>query len=58
MSLVPECPFKSYFGVWFRLLFIFVAGIIPTILFSIFSYMTVEKPAIDARKVFKNKYDK
>ena len=32
--------------------------LIPILLFSLFSYMLVEKRAIDARKVFKNKNEK
>ena len=56
-NIVKECPWDSSIAVWSRLLFIYVIGLIPTMIFSLISYLLVEKPAIDARKVFKNKYD-
>ena len=57
-GIVEECPWDGTIAVWSRILAIDGIGLIPTLIFSLFSYMIVEKPAIDARKVFKNKYDK
>ena len=54
---ITECPWSTA-GSYIRLLYIIVAGLIPTILISIISYLLVEKPGIDARRVFKSKYDK
>ena len=56
-DLVKECPWSPS-GAWTRLICIYAIALVPTVLSSLITYMLVEKPAIDARKVFKNKYDK
>ena len=42
-----------YTGWWVLYFFL---GLIPTFAVSTFSYVFVEKPSIDSRRVFKNKY--
>ena len=52
---VKGCPYDSLGAAWARILFVFFLGAFFSFLFATFlMYLTVEKPVVDARRVFKN----
>ena len=54
---VTECQFKSNGDLALRYLYMFFGSLFLSMLFSLVVYVLLERPCIEARKVYKNKHE-
>jgi len=54
---IAECQFDSNSSVAIRYFYVFIVTTLLSMVFAFVVYFLVERPCIEARKVFKNKHD-
>lgn len=57
-TIITECQFDTKLSLAVRYIYVFVLTILLSMVVAFFVYFLVERPCIEARKVFKNKHDK
>jgi len=54
---IGECQFNTKFSIAIRYFYVFIVTTLLSMVFAFVVYFLVERPCIEARKVFKNKHE-
>jgi len=54
---IAECQFDTKFSIAIRYFYVFIVTTLLSMVFAFVVYFLVERPCIEARKVFKNKHE-